>query len=196
VPQKTVAFFFAFPSPFAALASFRIDDLVAEAGAALDPVPVVPPPAEPLSGIAAQLQEFKLDYLREDAARWARRLHIPWKEPERGRVDAADATAAYLFARTKGAERDFRNAVFRARWCEGKDIADSDVLVECAEECRLSANEFLQSLRSQKYHQEIPAALARCLEERVFGVPMFIVNGKRFWGNDRLDFLAEELKRG
>lgn len=195
MPQKKVAFFFAFPSPFAALASFRVDDIVADAGAVLDPVPVVPPPSAPLTGLAAQLQEFKLDYLYEDAARWARKLHIPWKEPARGRVDASDATAGYLFARTKGVERDFRNAVFRARWCEGKDIAAQDVLVDCAEECRLSVNEFLQSLRSRKYHEEIPAALARCLEERVFGVPMFIVNGKRFWGNDRLDFLAEELKR-
>ncbi len=196
MPQKKVAFFFAFPSPFAALASFRVDDIVSQAGAVLDPVPVVPPPAQPLSGIAAQLQEFKLDYLREDAARWARRLHIPWKEPDRGRVDASDATAGYLFARAKGVERDFRNAVFRARWCEGKDITNQDVLVECAEDCRLSVNEFLQALRSQKYHQEIGAALGRCLEERVFGVPMFVVNGKRFWGNDRLDFLEEELKRG
>lgn len=193
--QKKVAFYFAFSSPYAALASFRVDDLVVQAGAEIDAVPVVPPAAEPLSGLAAQLQEFKMDYLREDAARWARKLHIPWKEPERGRVDATDATAGYLFARSKGVERDFRNAVFRARWCEGKDIADQDVLVECATDCRLSVNEFLQALRGRQYHQEIPAALGRCLEERVFGVPMFIVNGKRFWGNDRLDFVKEELER-
>jgi len=195
VPEKKVAFFFAFASPFAALASFRVDDLVGECGAVLDPVAIVPPPAEPLTGLAAQLQEFKLEYLHEDAARWARRLHIPWKEPARGRVDATDATAGYLFARTKGVERDYRNAVFRARWCEGKDIADQKVLIECAEDCRLSTNEFLQALRSQQYHEGLSAALARCLEERVFGVPMFVVNGKRFWGNDRLDFLVEELKR-
>lgn len=193
--QKKVAFFFAFGSPFAALASFRVDDLVSECGAVLDPVAVVPPPADPPTGLAAQLQEFKLDYLREDAARWARRLHIPWKEPERGRVDSTDATAGYLFARTKGAERDFRNAVFRARWCEGKDISDQDVLSECAQDCRLSVNEFLQALRSKQYHGELDAALVRCLEERVFGVPIFVFNGKRFWGNDRLDFLVEELKR-
>lgn len=196
MPQKKVVFFFSLHSPFAALASFRVDDIVADAGAALEPVAVVPPPMDPPTGIAAQLQEFKLEYLYEDAARWARHLHIPWKEPDRGRVDPTDATAAYLFASTKGMERDFRNAVFRARWCEGRDISSHDVLAECADECRLSVNEFMQALRSRKYHEQIPAAIARCLEERVFGVPMFVFNGKRFWGNDRLDFLAEELRRG
>jgi 2-hydroxychromene-2-carboxylate isomerase len=27
----------------------------------------------------------------------------------------------------------------------------------------------------------------------VFGVPSFVVGGEVFWGNDRLDFLAEHL---
>jgi 2-hydroxychromene-2-carboxylate isomerase len=34
------------------------------------------------------------------------------------------------------------------------------------------------------------------LEDGVFGVPLFVVDGERFWGNDRLDFLLETLKRG
>ena len=35
----------------------------------------------------------------------------------------------------------------------------------------------------------------RCTEtdarHRIFGVPIFVVNSTRFWGNDRLDVLSE-----
>ena len=78
---KQVKYYFAFPSPFAALADSRIDDLIAQAGAELVPIPIVPPPADPPTGIAAQIAEFKLSYLLEDAERWAHKLGLPWHAP-------------------------------------------------------------------------------------------------------------------
>jgi 2-hydroxychromene-2-carboxylate isomerase len=196
MPRKVVKYYFAFPSPFAALADARIDDLVARAGAELDPIPVVPPQQPPATGVAAQLQEFKLGYMFEDAARWARKLGLPWKEPEPRIVDTTDAAAGYYFARARGKERAYRNAVFRARWGEGKNVSDRDVLAACAEQAGLPRVEFLKALDDPRWRDEVPKALQRCMEDRIFGVPIFLVDGKRFWGNDRLDFLAEELGRG
>jgi 2-hydroxychromene-2-carboxylate isomerase len=196
MPRKVVKYYFAFPSPFAALADARIDDLVARAGAELDPIPVVPPQQPPATGVAAQLQEFKLGYMFEDAARWARKLGLPWKEPEPRIVDTTDAAAGYYFARARGKERADRNAVFRARWGEGKNVSDRDVLAACAEQAGLPRVEFLKALDDPRWRDEVPKALQRSMEDRIFGVPIFLVDGKRFWGNDRLDFLAEELGRG
>jgi len=193
---RTVKYFFAFQSPFAALADSRIDDLVAKAGAVLDPVPVVPPPQPPPTGVAAQLQEFKISYLLEDAGRWAKRLGLPWNPPPVGAVDATDAAAGWFFARTEGKERGYRNAVFRARWGEGRDLADQAVLADCAAKAGLARDAFLEAVRSKRYHDDVSSALMQCFQERVFGVPIFIVDGKRFWGNDRMEFLAEELRAG
>ena len=194
--QKQVQYFFAFPSPFAALADARIDDLVRGVGAELVPIPIVPPQQPPPEGLAAQIQEFKASYSREDAERWARRLGLPWNAPEQGTVDSTDAVAGWYFAREKGAERAYRNAVFCARWAEGRDIGNHEVLADCAERAGLPRGEFLEALRKKQYHDEIPKALALCIQEKVFGVPLFVVNGKRLWGNDRLDFLVEELLGG
>ena len=193
---RTVTYFFAFQSPFAALADTRIDDLVAKAGAVLEPIPVVPPAQPAPTGLAAQLAEFKLSYLLEDAGRWAKRLGVPWKPPEQRLVDTTDAAAGYYYAREQDKERGYRNAVFRARWSEGRDIGDHAVLGDCAVRAGLSRERFLDALRAKQYHDEVPTALVRCMEERIFGVPIFVVDGKRFWGNDRLDFLAEELRAG
>ncbi len=188
-----VKYFFAFQSPFAALADSRIDELVARAGGELVPIPVVPPPMPPPAGLAATIQEFKISYLLEDAARWAKKLGVAWKPPEPGSVDATDATAGYFFARDKGRERGYRNAVFKARWSEGRDIGSRDVLASCAQAAGLARGEFDDALQSGRYHEEVPKALQLCMQDRIFGVPIFVVNGKRFWGNDRLDFVVEEL---
>jgi len=195
MPRKQVQYFFAFQSPFAALADARIDDLVAQAGAELVPIPIVAPAMPPPAGLAAQIQEFKLSYMLEDAARWARKLGIPWHPPEQPQVDATDASAGFYFARDKGKERGYRNAVFRARWGEGRDIGDHQVLADCAQQAGLSRSEFLTALESKRYHDEVPQALMLCMQERIFGVPIFVVEGQRFWGNDRIDFLLEEFRR-
>lgn len=193
--RKQVKYYFAFQSPFAALADTRIDDLIAKAGAELVPIPIVPPPAEPPTGIAAQIAEAKLSYLLEDAARWAGKLGVPWRVPEQRTIDGNDAAAGHYFAIEKGKERGYRNAVFRARWSEGRNIADREVLADCAVKAGLSRAEFLEALTTRRYHDEVPKALMLCFQDKIFGVPIFVVDGKRFWGNDRMEFLAEELKK-
>jgi 2-hydroxychromene-2-carboxylate isomerase len=191
--HKQVKYYFAFQSPFAALADARIDALVAQAGAELVPIPIVPPPTDPPTGIAAQIAEFKRGYALEDAERWARKLGLPWHPPAQRLVDATDASAGHYCARDKGKERAYRNAVFRARWGEGRDIGDRDVLADCAVTAGLARGEFLEALSSRRYHDEVPKALLLCMQDQIFGVPIFVVDGRRFWGNDRLDFLAEAL---
>ena len=193
---RTIKYFFAFPSPFAALADTRIDDLVAKAGAVLEPIPVVPPQQPGPTGLAAQLAEFKLSYLLEDAGRWARKLGVPWNPPAQRTVDGTDAAAGYYFASARAKERGYRNAVFSARWSEGRDIDDHAVLADCAVKAGLARDAFIDALRTKQYHDEVPKALMLCMEERIFGVPIFVVDGKRFWGNDRLEFLTEELRTG
>jgi 2-hydroxychromene-2-carboxylate isomerase len=34
----------------------------------------------------------------------------------------------------------------------------------------------------------------QAIEAQVFGSPTYVVDGERFWGQDRLDFLAQRLQ--
>jgi len=150
--------------------------------------------------------EFKITYLAEDAARWFKRLGLPWNPPEavfrqrwpghrfEGFPDATDATAGWYFAREQGKERAYRNAIFRAFWGEGRDVGDAAALVDCAEAAGLPRADFFAALQSKRWHEHVWDGFQRCAQERVFGVPTFVVDGKRFWGNDRIDFLLEELR--
>jgi len=190
--KKVVRYYFGFASPFGALADARIDELVGDAGAELDPVPVLAPPGEPLEGFAATLHEFKNSYQYEDAARWARKLGLSWNPPD-DRPVTLDASVGYYVARESGVERAYRNRVFKARWSEGRDIDDRGVLAECAADVGLLTETFKRALDDRKYHDELSARGLAGMEDRVFGVPLFVVDGERFWGNDRLEFLSDFL---
>jgi len=195
--KPRVEYFFSFSSPYAALADARIDAQIEQAGAELVPIPVVAPPQHPPEGLAATLWEFKRSHMAEDSARCAAALGLPWRFSwDAGPTDVTDASAGWYFANAKDSERAYRNAVFRARASEGRDVTDEAVLAGCAEQAGLDRAEFLETLRSRRYHDEVPKAIALCLERRVFGVPLFAVDGKRFWGHDRIDQLLAELRNG
>ena len=194
--RKMVRYYFSFASPFAALADAQIDALIEKAGADLDPIPINAPPSEPPEGFAAILEEHKRSYQYEDAARWARKLGLAWHSaapPERP-VDAQEASIGYYIAHEKQAERAYRNGVFRACWAEGRDIADRDVLGGCARDAGLSPDDFLKRLDQEEYRNAVMARAMAGLEDRVFGVPFFVVDGERFWGNDRLEFLLDAVR--
>src|ERR1041384_1286372 len=204
--RKHVLYFFSFASWYSALADSRIDELVSDAGADLEPIPLVLTGAPEPTGIAAVIGEFKITYLAEDAARWFKKVGLPWNPPEvvfrqqwpghrfDGFPDVTDATAAWYFARERGRERAYRNAVFRTFWCEGGNIGDASALVDCAAAAGLPRTDLLAALESKRWHEHVWEGLQRCAQERIFGIPTFVVDGKRFWGNDRIDFLLEELR--
>jgi 2-hydroxychromene-2-carboxylate isomerase len=191
---RQVLYFFAFASPYAALADARIDELVAKTGAELVPIPLAPN-LDPPQGLAATLRQFRLAFMREDCERCAADQGLAWKFPwdDGPPTDNTPASAGWYFAREKGKERAYRNAVFRARASEGRDITDPEVLADCAARAGLDRADFREALRSGRYLGEVPKALQLCMEHRCFGVPFFVVDGKHFWGNDRIDHLLREL---
>ena len=194
--RKTVRYYFSFGSPFAALADTRIDALVEQVGADLEPIPIVAPPADPPEGVAATLQELKSSYQYEDAARAARKLGLPWHSSALSQrpVEAMDASIGYYVAREESAERAYRQRVFRAFWAEGREIDDRNVLGDCARDAGLSRDDFLKGLDDECHREALLSRAVAGLEDWVFGVPLFIVDSQRFWGNDRLDFLLDALR--
>ena len=87
------------------------------------------------------------------------------------------------------------HALLRALWAEERDTSDAAVRIAVAEEngydgATLQALE--QGLETQAVYR---ANSAEAVEKGVFGAPTFILEGERFWGQDRLAFLDRALDR-
>ncbi len=84
-------------------------------------------------------------------------------------------------------------ALLRALWAEERDTADPDVRRRIGDE-----NGFDGAALVQAETSPVVQALYRQYSEEaealgVFGAPTFVIEGERFWGQDRLDFVDRAL---
>jgi len=87
------------------------------------------------------------------------------------------------------------HALLRALWAEERDTADRDVRIAVANENSLPGKE----LAAAEESAPVQALYKTYSEEAeglgVFGAPTYVLQGERFWGQDRLDFLDRALER-
>ncbi len=97
---------------------------------------------------------------------------------------------AYLVAAEQGRGMEFIDRVYRARWREGRDIADPATIAELAVDVGVSAGAATLAAENERVRRQGVEALLAIDRDDVFGVPFFINRAQRFWGIDRLpDFL-------
>jgi 2-hydroxychromene-2-carboxylate isomerase len=85
------------------------------------------------------------------------------------------------------------HALLRALWAEERDTSDPAVRIAVASENGLPG----EQLRKEETSASIQALYKNYSDEAerlgVFGAPTYVLNGERFWGQDRLDFLDRAL---
>lgn len=184
----SVETFFNYRSPYCYLASRRMWELEDAHGARL----VV----RPLGGwdgrSPPERVKQKLLVVRQDCARWARRFGVPFAPPPPA-TDGTRAAAGALLAAERGVLRPYTIAVMHAIWGQGQDIGDLDVLCVAAASAGLDRAELAAACEDPARHAELAANAALAAERGVFGVPTFVIGSELFWGQDRLDFVAEHL---
>jgi 2-hydroxychromene-2-carboxylate isomerase len=188
VATREVDLFFNYRSPYCYLASRRMWQLEDDHGARLV--------MHPLGGwdgrSPPERVKQKLLVVRQDCARWARRFGMPFVPPPPS-TDGSRAAAGALLAAERGVLRPYTIAVMHAIWGEGKDIGDPELLCAAAAPAGLDRAELAAALDDPERHARLAANAALAAERGVFGVPTFVIGSELFWGQDRLDFVAEHL---
>lgn len=146
-------------------------------------------------------------YHREDCARWADHYGIPltflapgvfderarrWRHSSLAREELP--ARAYYAVRGTGREQDFDHALFRAAWVDGQDVNEADTIRHAAQAVGLDADEVLHRAAEEAMGRAVADALAAFDREEIPGVPTWVVNGKRFWGKDRVEWMVQEVK--
>jgi 2-hydroxychromene-2-carboxylate isomerase len=150
----------------------------------------------------------KGEYHREDCARWAARhgIELEFLDPgifaeraARWRTAAFEReelpARAYYAALGSGRERDLDLALFRAAWVEGLDVNEEGVVRRAAALSGLDADRLIERAHDADTRRTLDAGLTAFDAERCPGVPTWVVCGERFWGKDRVDWLAERVRQ-
>lgn len=136
----------------------------------------------------------KLPIARQDIARFAKRLNIPLTPPPIT-TDPTMAGAVSLLAEEKGLLRPFIIEIMYKEWAEGLDIGDPKVLLEVGNKIGLDGLEITTALTDEKRLKKLQQNAKEAEEVGVIGVPTFVIGEQMFWGQDRIDFVLEELQQ-
>jgi len=190
--METVRFYFSFRSPYSWFAFRRIERALAGLPAVLDYVPIFPPedyPNDPRANPA------KLAYVREDVARFAAAYGLRMKMPESFDTDWIRPHAAYLFAADRGRSREFANALYELRFCQGRDVGEDAAIAHTARAAALDGRAAAAAAADPAFQARVRGGFERAREDKVFGAPHFVYRGEGFWGNDRIEWLVRAIAR-
>ena len=196
---RTVDYYFTPSSPWTWLGHARFAQLLKDTGSTVNVRPVDYAAIFPVSGglplpkRAPQRQAYRLVELQRFRQALGVQLNL---HPAFFPVSADPACR--LIVAVEGAEGaaaalDLAGRLGRAVWVEERNIADRDTLATVLAEAALPAARLAES--------EAPATASRyaaftqqAIDAGVFGAPSYVIDGEIFWGQDRLDFVAQRLK--
>jgi 2-hydroxychromene-2-carboxylate isomerase len=181
-----VRFYFAYLSPYAFLANTRIERMLAPFGATIEYKPVY----QPISAAAMEeyRQSSRFRYVVEDMMRFVDAYGIRLRPGAFG--DTRRACLGFLHADACGLGKAYHARVYDAGFLEEADIGRDETLVRIAEQVGLDRAEFLAALDDPATAAALEQSNRDAAADGAFGVPFFVWRGKRFWGNDRLEWLV------
>lgn len=196
---KTVDYYLAPMSPWTYLGHQRFVEIVQTAGAKVRVMPMDLGKVFPISGglplgkRAPQRQAYRLVEL----TRFSQHLNLPLNLHPKFFPVAGDPSAKLIIAvdmhHGTDAALAITGAVLAAVWHEERDIADTATLAALLSEQQLDAA-CLELSNSPEVHARYDSYTQSAIDTQVFGAPTYLIDGEMFWGQDRLDFVAQKLK--
>jgi len=99
------------------------------------------------------------------------------------------------WAEKKGCGDVFHDAVFRAYFADGRNIADKDTLSDIAHTIGLNANEALKALADRTFKTAVDTDWSRAYESKVTAVPTFLIKGQSLAGAQPYNVLANFIRQ-
>jgi 2-hydroxychromene-2-carboxylate isomerase len=151
---------------------------------------------EATGGILLQERSRERQRYREvELDRWRQHLGLPLViHPKHYPVDDEPASRLIIAASMRGEDAGrIASLVLRAIWAEQRDISDARTLRDIAAGCGMDGDALLDDARSEETARVFERNTQEAIGRGVFGSPFYFLGNNSFWGQDRLQFLAEAI---
>jgi 2-hydroxychromene-2-carboxylate isomerase len=198
--SRQVDYYFSFQSPWAYIGHKPFRDVVKTYDLKVNHKPVLlvdlfsETGGLPLMKRHPVRQRYRMVELQRWRDRRGLKFHL---QPAHWPFNARLADGVVIAAAKAGLDPDpFLRRAFAGVWENQLDLTDPATLVQLADDAGLPGEQLVQ--RSQA--DEIGAAYEQnrqdALAADVFGSPGYVLDGEVFWGQDRIELLADALKSG
>jgi 2-hydroxychromene-2-carboxylate isomerase len=194
--RKTLEFYYDFGSPTAYLAHKRLGQLAGQY-----PLDVIYRPLL-LGGVFKATGNnspvaipAKGHYMMtHDLPRFARRYDVALNPNPFFPINTLNLMRTAIAAQRLDCASKVIDAVYDAVWVQQKDMGDSAVVAAVLTEHGLDSEALLALSQDADVKAELIACTDAAVARGIFGVPTFFMDGEMYFGQDRLDFVQEELQ--
>lgn len=149
-------------------------------------------------GIVLQKRsQQRQDYRVIELERWRDRLGMPITlHPAHYPTDDTLAACSIIVAPQFGIDAGrLANIIHRAIWAEEQNVADAATMLRLIGAVTSHPEAVLEAARSSAAAEILERNTCEAADRGVFGSPFYILEGQIYWGQDRLDFLEDQLAK-
>lgn len=190
---QNVEFFYDFRSPYSYLAYTQLMQL--DVAIAFKPMQILKV-MDRVGNVPTTITcAAKGRYARVDLGRWAHRYGVMLNPSDMKANDGDAMSRAVLAATTPEAAAEVTLAIYRAIWSNAETLADSAAIVASLAAAGIDTTAIAQGIDAPETIARLEANTDEAVERGVFGSPTIFVGDAMFFGNDRIEFVRDELAR-
>ena len=193
---KSFEFYFDFGSPYSFLAHEQIKKIEKEKEIKVKYMPILLGALLKLAGLKPLVDiPIKGKYMVRDCKLCAEKHNIEFKFNNYFPIATLNLMRCVLVAEKKDFAQNFINKVFDAIWKDGINLNDDIIVEKLLKNLDINPKTFLMEAIDHKIKDELKKRTDDAYNKGIFGTPSFIVNNKIFWGQDRLEFVLNEVSK-
>ena len=148
-----------------------------------------------LAGITAPaFNKYKMKNMQNDCELVAKKNNISFKWNSKFPINSLNIMRGYLCVKDNKKE-EYLNNFFEAYWKENLDLSNEENIKILLKKLKIDEHDFFNLIKNQDTKDKLKQFTQEAFEKEVFGAPTFIVNNKIFWGQDRLEYALDEIKK-
>lgn len=194
--MATLEFFFDVGSPTAYLAYTQLPGIAARTGAEIGYRPILLGGLFKATGNRAPGEVApKGAYMLRDLQRYAERYGVPYAHNPNFPINTILMMRGAVAALHQGILPAYLDAIFRGMWIEQAPMQDPQEIGRRLAAAGIDVGNLLSLTEDQSVKDELRTNTEEAVRRGAFGAPTFFVGGEMFFGQDRLDFVEEALRR-
>ena len=193
---KSIDFYFDIISPYAYLAYKQIISLNKERKIQFNYKPILLGGLHKLAEITAPaFNEFKMKNMKNDCNLVALKKNIEFNWNDKFPINSIKFMRGYLSI-DEEIKEIYLETFFNAYWKDNIDFNNTESFKKLLKTINLDSDKFFKDIEKNEIKEKLKEITDLAFKKEVFGAPTFIVNGKLFWGQDRLEYAIEESENG
>ena len=189
--MKSIEFYYDYGSPTSYLAWTQIKNLDSESYK-VSYFPVL------LGGIfkatdnkAPGLVVPKAKWMINDVKMYADKYNVEFMMNNAFPVNTLYLMRGAIYAKKNNTLEKYNEVMFNAMWSSNINLSEPKNIITTLKNNGFNSDEFLSAAEDQDIKDELKNVTAKAVELGIFGAPSFLVDGKLFFGQDRMHFFLD-----